>query len=228
MAYSNSFTFTPGLGDIVLYSYGLCGIRRTAILQEHMADAHMAANLLLADWSTKGVNLWQVSKATITLETGVGEYDVSSETLVMLDTYLTVPDGMDRIMLPVSRTEFASYPRKDQQGVPTVFWMDRQLPGSGVFHIWPVPDRDTYTLTYYFLSQAQDANYANAQQPAVPQEWLYAFATGLAEKLAMSWAPERLAFLSPIAEKAYDTASRSGVETATQYISPQIGGYYRN
>jgi hypothetical protein len=144
----------------------------------------------------------------------------------MLDTFVTV-DGRDRIMLPVSRTEYASYPNKEQQGVPTVFWMDRQLPGYGGIHIWPVPDRDGYVLTYYYLTQAQDANYANAQQPAVPQEWLYAFATGLAEKLAMSWAPERLAFLSPIAEKAYDTASRSGVETATQYIS-QIGGYYRN
>ena len=60
-----------------LYAFGLCGIRRTAILQEHMADAHIAANLLLADWSTKGVNLWQVSKITITCQ-GEATYDIAT------------------------------------------------------------------------------------------------------------------------------------------------------
>jgi hypothetical protein len=227
MTYSDKFNFALGLSDVTLYAYGLCGIRRSAILQEHMADAYIAANLLLADWSTKGVNLWQVSQISIILGQGAGIYDVPKEAIVMLDTFVTV-DGRDRIMLPISRTEYASYPNKEQQGVPTVFWMDRQLPGYGGIHIWPVPDRDGYILTYHYLTQAMNSGFVNDQQPPVPPEWLYAFATGLAEKLAMSWAPDRLAFLSPIAEKAYDTASRSGVETATQYISPQIGGYFRN
>lgn len=228
MAYSNSFTYSPGLGDLLLYAFGLCGIRRTAILQEHMADAHMAANLVLADWSTKGVNLWQVSKSTITLSEGEAAYEIATPALVMLDTYLTLPDGTDRIMLPVSRTEYASYPRKDAEGTPTVFWMDRQLPGNVTVYLWPVPNRDGLILNYYYLSQAQDADFTGGEQPAIPQEWLYAFATALAAMLAMSWAPERLAFLAPAAEKAYDTASRSGVETAQQYISPQISGYFRN
>jgi hypothetical protein len=225
---SGTYSYAPGLGDIVLYSYGLCGVRRTQILQEHMQDAHMASNLLLADWSLKGINLWQVDKIEIDLVEGQSTYNLDPDIVVMLDTYVTTgaPEALiDRIILPVGRTEYASYPNKEQQGFPTVFWMNRQL--APTVSLWPVPNGEQPTMVSYVLRQAQDADFDNAQTPAIPNVWLNAFAVGLAEKLAMSWAPERLAFLSGAAKAAYDAAAANNVETAQQYIAPQLGGYYR-
>src|SRR6478752_3950425 len=123
---SGTKTYAPSLGELVLYSYGLCGVRRTAILQEHMADAHVAANLLLADWSLKGINLWQVDKIVIPLVRGQATYDLEPSVVVMLDTYINLQQGSaltDSIILPVGRTEYASYPNKETIGRPTIFWM---------------------------------------------------------------------------------------------------------
>jgi hypothetical protein len=226
---SGTYDFAPSLGDLVLYAFGLCGVRRTAILQEHMADANIAANLVLSDWLNQGVNLWQVMQYTTSLTAGVSDYDVGSEVLAILDTYVTIgsyPNEIDRIILPVSRTEYSSYPNKAQRGFPTVFWYERVLP-FGTIHLWPVPDGNQIFLKFYALRQSQDANFINGQQPEIPYAWQYAFATALAEKLAVSWAPEKLAILAPIAAKAYATAAQANVETAQQYITPQLQGYFR-
>ena len=225
---SGTYTFNPSLGELVLYSYGLCGIRRAQILQEHMLDARIAANLVLADWLNEGVNLWQVEAITVPLVQGVAAYPVSANVLALLDAYVTFGPSFaptDRIILPVSRTEYASYPNKAQQGPPTVFWMDRVL--APPVTRWPVPDGQETSLTYYALRQAQDANLTSGQQVDVPYAWLSAFALALAEKLAMSWAPDKLAFLSPAAAKAYDIASRANIETASTFISPMLSGYFR-
>ena len=71
MALSGTFSFNPSMGDAVLYAYGLCGIRRAQVLQEHMVDARIAANLVLADWLNQGTNLWQVELVTQPLTQGV-------------------------------------------------------------------------------------------------------------------------------------------------------------
>jgi hypothetical protein len=228
MALSGTFGFNPSMGDAVLYAYGLCGIRRAQVLQVHMVDARIAANLVLADWLNQGTNLWQVELVTQTLTKGVSTYVVDPSILVLLDAYVTIgPPGppIDRVILPISRTEYANYPNKTQQGFPTVFWMNRIL--TPTVTLWPVPDGQTPTLSYYALQQAQDANFSNGQNVDIPYAWLNAFALGLAEKLAMSWAPDRLPMLSPAAAKAYDIAARAGVETASTYISPMLSSYYR-
>ena len=226
---SGTFTYSPSLGELVLYAYSLCGIRRTALTQEHMADAKTAVNLLLADWLNQGVNLWQVELVTIPLVQGTGTYTMDPSVFVILDGYVTVGTGVaatDRIILPIGRSEWASYPNKQQQGFPTVFWMDRLL--TPTVTLWPVPDGQEVSASFYCLQQAQDANYDSGQQPDVPYAWLKALAYGIAEGLCPIYAPERYAMIKPIAADAYDKAARAGIETAQQYIAPLIGGYYRS
>jgi hypothetical protein len=142
----------------------------------------------------------------------------------MLDTYVTL-NGTDRIILPISRTEYASFPNKLQRGVPTVFWHDRQI-DAPYFMIWPTPYEDM-TIFSFVLRQNQDVNFDNGQIPAIPTVWLNAFALGLAAKLALSWAPDRVAMLGPAADAAYAAAAANNVETAQQYIAPQLQGYFR-
>ena len=225
---SGSYAFAPSMGESVLYAYGLCGVRRTAITQQHMADANMATNMMLGRWGSQGVNLWAVDLQTITLQQGVATYPVPSNTVVMLDMYITQNSGysaIDRIILPISRTEYASYTNKSQQGFPTTAWFDRLL--SPTVTLWPVPDGTVSAFNYYRLRQNQDAVLANGQSIEIPNYFFEAFNLGLAYRLALSWAPERAPMLKPLADEAYQIAVNQNIETAQQYISPMIGSYYR-
>ena len=230
MATSGTYAYNPGLGEITLYAYNLIGIRNTAVLQEHMEAARMAANMMLSRWSNQGVNLWAVDLITTPLVTNQKTYSVDSNTVMILDAYVTDQNSganIDRIILPVSRTEYASYPNKDQQGFPTVFWFDRLL--SPTVTLWPVPNTDNgpSELKYYRVRRIQDSNLQNGEQVEIPYLWLEAFAYGLAQRLATIWAPDKVMMLKPMADEAYQIAADQNVETAQQYISPMISGYFR-
>jgi len=230
MATSGTYTFNPGLGELTLYAYNLIGVRNTAVLQEHMEAARMASNMMLSRWANQGVNLWTVDLQTVALVQGQTTYNVPSNTVVMLDAYVTIDNGqsdpIDRIILPISRTEYASYPNKEQQGFTTTFWFDRLL--APTVTLWPVPDgTSAQFLKYYRVRQIQDSNLQNGEQVEIPYLWMEAFAYGLAQRLATIWAPDKLMILKPMADESYQIAAMQNVETAQQYISPQISGYFR-
>lgn len=230
MTTSGTTAFNPALGSIVAYAFSRCGVRRTALIQEHFEDARMAANMVLADFANRGVNLWKVALVSQALTQGVATYPVDPSTVVMLDAYVSIPNGInggttDRLILPVSRTEYASYTNKSQQGAVTTFWNDRLL--APTVTLYQVPDGTQPTLNYYVLRQIQDAAFTNGQTVDVPYLWLKAFADALSVELAAIWAPDRLAFLQPMADKSYAFAADTGIETAQQYISPTISGYFR-
>jgi len=230
MTTSGTYTFNPSLGELTLYAYNLIGIRNTSIVQEHMESARMATNLLLASWSNRGVNLWAVDLVTTALVQGQATYNVDANTVVILDAYMRIDDGVndpiDRIILPISRTEYASYPNKEQQGFTTVFWFDRLL--SPTVTLWPVPDgTSAQYLKYYRVKRLQDANLQGGENVEIPYLWMDAFAFGLAVRLAQIWAPQMLMSLKPFADESYQIAADQNVETAQQYISPTISGYFR-
>ena len=228
MSTSGTYTFNPSLGELTVYAYQLIGVRPTALLQEHIDASRTATNMMFANWSNRGVNLWQVTSTTQALSQGTSQYSVAANTVVVLDAYVTVTSGgvsTDRIILPISRTEYASYPNKTQQGFPTVFWFDRLL--SPTITLWPVPDGNEASLTYYSVLRIQDANMNGTEQVDIPPIWLEAFAYGLAYRLAMIWAPDKALPLKAVADEAYEIAAAQNVETAQQYISPQISGYFR-
>ena len=111
MSTSGTYNFSPSLGELTLYAYNLIGVRNTAVLQEHMEAARMATNMMLARWANQGVNLWAVDLVTTALTTGTATYSVDSNTVMILDAYVVNDDSganIDRIILPISRTEYAS------------------------------------------------------------------------------------------------------------------------
>ena len=224
MATSGTYTFNPGLGEIVLYAYQNIGVRPAAILQEHMEVARMATNMMLSRFSNQGVNLWAVDLITTPLVQGTATYPVDANTVMILDAYI-VSDSIDRIILPISRTEYASYPNKAQQGFPTTFWFDRLI--SPTVTLWPVPDGSQTSLKYYRVRRLQDSNLQGGEQVEVPYLWLEAFADGLTYRLARIWAPQIAPALKAQADESYEIAAAQGIEQAQQYISPQLSGYWR-
>lgn len=230
MATSGTYTFNPSLGELTLYAFNLAGVRNTAVLQEHMESARMASNLMLARWSNQGVNLWAVDLVETPLVTDQATYNVDANTVMILDAYVQNDDSgayIDRIIMPVSRSEYAAYPNKEQQGYPTVYWFDRLV--SPTITLWPVPNVDNgpQTLKYYRVKRLQDSNMTGGEQVEVPYLWLEAFAYGLAFRLAQIWNPPLMPSLKPMADESYQIAAEQNIEQAQQYISPMVSGYFR-
>jgi hypothetical protein len=145
--------------------------------------------------------------------------------------------------MPVSRTEYSSYPNKTQQGFTTTFWFDRLTSGTDMVGpgnsqipvvtgpqvtLWPVPDGSSAQyLKYYRVVQGQTADYSNGQTVDIPFLWMEAFADGLAFRLAKIWSPQIAPALKAVADESYEIAASQNIETANFYVSPQISGYFR-
>ena len=225
MSTSGTYTFAPNLGDLVINAFAKCGIRRTELTNQHMSDARMEANLMMSDWAGDGINLWQVQSTTIPLIQGVSAYAIPSDRVFILDVYIT-QDGFDRLIFPISRSDYASLAQKTLQGYPTSFWYDRLIDPN--MYVWPVPDgTQVYTLTYYYMRQAMDSELTNGTQPEVPWYYLNAFADGMAARLAYIYAPDKVAMLQPKADKSWFRALQVGTENVPVTLNVGMRGYFR-
>ena len=144
---------------------------------------------------------------------------------IFLDVYIS-QDGFDRLIFPISRSDYVSLAQKNLQGYPTSFWYDRLIDPN--LYVWPVADQDSqYTLTYYYMRQAQDNELTNGTQPEVPWYYLNAFADGLAARLAYIYAPDRVSVLQPKYDKSWFRALQVGTENVPVTMNVQMRGYFR-
>lgn len=228
MATSNTYNFSLTNADVVASAYALLQIRRPALLAEHMIDARTQLNLLFSSWSNLQVNLFCVDLVSVTLTQGTATYAVDPSTIMILDAYISYTEGVnqDRLIFPISRTEFASYPDKTLQQTPSVFWFDRLL--APTITLWGVPDTSTaYILKYYRCYQNQDANIPSGETPAIPYRWLDACVTGLAARLAKIYKPELEDKREADATKAWNIAATQDTENVNLYIVPGLETYTR-
>ncbi len=170
-------------------------------------------------------NLWTVDLVTQTLTDGTATYNVDAKTVMILDAYITI-DSQDRLIFPMSRTEYASQPNKATPGAPTTFWFDRIL--APTITLWPVPDDSTVTLQYYRCSQNQDANLQSGETPAVPYRLLDAMVSGLAHRLARIYAPQLEQQRKQDAMEALAIAQTQDIESVPMTIMPQLSSYFRS
>lgn len=228
MTTSGTYTFNPSNGEIVLAAYARCKLRRTQLLLEHMMDARNECNLLLSEWSNLQVNLFKVDLVTQVLVPGIATYPVDPNTVMILDAYIQTGDDppIDRIIMPISRTEYASFTNKVTPGFPTVFWFDRLI--NPTITLWQPPDdQQIYTLKYYRCIQMMDAGVASGQTLDVPYRWLDAFVWGLAARLAQIYAPEEVDRLDAKAQRSWNIAATQDVENVPMSITPGMSGYWR-
>lgn len=229
MATSGTSTFNPSGGELLIAAFALCGVRRTALTAEHMADGRMFFNLLLGSYGADGPNLWRVDEVVETLVPGTATYSVAPTTVMILDAFIRTNAGeesqADRIIWPYSRTEYAATPNKTMQAPPTVYWFDRLL--APTITLWQTPDdQQVYELHYFRYSVIEDQNLSGGQNIDVPRWWMLALVFGLAELLATIYAPERKAAIGADATKYLREAREADTENVPFYIMPMISGYF--
>lgn len=230
MATSGTYTFNPDLGELVLYAFNLAGVRPNALTQAHMESARMAANLLNARWSGQDVNLWAVDLQAIPLVPGNNTYSVPANTIAILDAYVTNgaagASQRNRVILPISRSEYASYSNPNQRGQVTVYWFNKLLAPTITFYLTPNGGQDR-AVNYYRVRQLQDATLRGGLSPELPYYFLEAYALGLAQRLAMVWNPGAAAGLKTLADEAFEIAANQNTERANFYVSPMVSSYWR-
>ncbi len=203
-------------------------MRPTEILTNHIQQATMELNLLLAKMSNLQPNLWTVDLQSLPLTQGTASYSVPAETVMITDAYIRTGSGtstQDRIVWPLSRTEYASISNKTAEGTPTQFWYDRLISPTITFYL--VPDGNgPYTCYYYRVRQIQDALMSGPYNVEVPYLWLDALAAGLAHRLARIYAPQLEQIRKADADEAWSIAATNNVENVALNIIPGLGGYW--
>jgi hypothetical protein len=225
---SGTTSFSLSNASIAVAAFSRLQIRRTALLAEHLQDAYTETNLMLSKFSNLQVNLWTVDLVSVPLIQGQATYNVDPSTIQILDAYISFTGSTenDRLIFPVSRTEYASYPNKAATGTPSVFWYDRLI--NPTITLWYVPDAsNTYTLNYYRCVQVQDANLPAGETPDVPYRWLDCMVAELSYRLSRLWKPELEAVRKADAQEAWNVAASQDVENVQLTIAPGIDSYFR-
>lgn len=226
---SNEWTFDPALGELVIGAFSRCGIRRTELTQQHLSDARFEANMVQSDMTGDGVNLWQVELETTLLVAGQATYTVPDTTVFILDVYVRQNPGsgmpIDRLILPMSRSDYAAVANKDMQGFPTSYWWNQQL--EPTITLWPVPQQDGQELRYYRQLRAMDANNKNGTQVQIPYAAYDYFTWSLAERLAFIYAPDKIAMIGPRKAQAYQKYLQATTESTPVELDVQMRSYFR-
>lgn len=146
----------------------------------------------------------------------------------VITTQYNSGDPQDRILTPISRTDYAAQPDKIQQAPPTTFWYDRTAPISTIT-MWPVPDGNgPYVFFAYGMRRIQDAAATGGQTADVPYRFIDALCAEMAKRLARKYAPALVQALTLEAQESWGFAAEEDRERVQTFIVPDTSGYFRN
>lgn len=225
MATSGTKTFKLSIADTIEEAYELAGLElRTGYDAE---TARRSLNIMFADWSNRGVNLWTIEQVSTTLTTGTASYTLNAYDIDIVSAVVKVTDssgsstdlGVERI----GRTEYLNIPDKTIKGRPTQIFLDRQT--TPVLKVWPTPDDvSTYTLVANTIQRIDDASASN-QDPEVPSRFIPCMASGLAYYLALKKNPEKAGIMKQQYEQDFQLAAQEDRNRASLHLTPARSSY---
>ena len=216
MATSGSRDFNMDVGEIVEEAYERCGLEvRTGY---DARTARRSLNLMFADWANRGLNLWTVKQATITLTLGQAQETLGADVVDILEVVLR-RDGTDYEIDRISRGEYATLPNKTTQGRPSQFYFDRQI--QPVINLWAVPENSTDQIVYYYVQRIDDAD-TLVNTTDMPFRFYPCMVAGLAYYIGMKRAPERLQYLKAVYEEEFQRAADEDEDRVALKLQPSM------
>ena len=132
----------------------------------------------------------------------------------------------DRLILPMSRSEYASIANKYQPGFPTTYWYDKTL--SPQLYLWPIPQATiTGGLQYYVQKRPDDAKLGNGTQVDILYEVYDYFVWSLSERLAFIYAPDKVQLIAARKQVAYQKYLQATTENVPITLNVGLRGYFR-
>ena len=213
-----SYSFVPAFDDLLTEAWERCGLSPSIMNGDTLRSARRSFQLMFIDWTNRGANLWQIPQVTVATTPGQPTIALTPEIVDVLQATVSV-NGQDLTMTPLGRDEYMSIPVKTTTTRPTQYWVARVLPAPLVY-LYPTPDQ-AYTITASCLRQPQDV-LSLSSGPDAPVLWAEAITAGLAARLAVKFAPERLQLLKADAGDAYRMAAGENRERAPLRIAPRM------
>lgn len=229
MTTSSTYSYALSNADVMIEGFARCGIRRTSLLAEHIADGRNAVNLAMVKFSNLIPNLFAEEQYTLPLVAGTTTYSLPARAVMILSCFIRTGSGateQDRILAPVSQYEYASFPNKASQGFPSIYWFYRASSPTVSFYLTP-DDNQTYTAYFQFARQLQDANLPGGETPDVPYLFLDALCAEVAYRLSRVYAPDKEAMRKQDAAEAWTVAATTNVENVNLNVRPALTGYYQ-
>lgn len=225
MATSGTATFNPEIVEIVEEAYERCGLELRSGYD--LKTARRSLDIMAAEWSNKGINLWTVEAGTLSLTTGTATYTLPADTIDLLETVIRTGSGSDQQDLSINRISVSTYatiPNKNNQGRPIQIYVDRQA--TPKVSVWPTPDSSaTYTLAYWRLRRIEDAGRAGSNTYDVPSRFIPCLVAGLAYHIATK-RPEvgldRVTFLKAAYDEQFTLAADEDRDKSSIQFAPNI------
>ena len=224
MATSGTATFNIDLSEIVEEAFERAGSEmRTGY---DLRTARRSLNLLFADWSNRGVNMFTFEQGTVPLVQGQATYALPADTVDLLEHVIRTGAGdaatqVDLTITRISVSTYATLPNKLQQARPIQVWIERL--NTPQFTVWPIPDgSQSYQFVYWRMRRIQDAgNGVNTMD--MPFRFIPCMVAGLAYYLAMKvpGGMERLGVLKEQYDTAWQIASDEDREKASVRFVPR-------
>jgi hypothetical protein len=226
MATSGTATFNLDLNEYVEEAFERCGAElRTGY---DLRTARRSLNLLFADWSNRGINMWTIEQGQQVLTAGTNTYTLPADTVDLIEHVIRTGAGnvstqTDLTITRISVSTYSSIPNKLQQARPIQVYINRQA-AAPQFTVWPTPDNSqTYTFVYWRLRRIQDAGAGGTYTQDIPFRFLNALVSGLAYYLSMKipGAMERMQVLKAQYDQDWDLASTEDREKAAVRFVPR-------
>ena len=183
MATSGTRTFSLDVATAIEEAYELAGLE--ARTSYDAVTARRSMNIMFADWSNRGVQMWEISKVELTLTEGDNDYSINAYDVDILDAYIqrSVNDIVtDYAIDRIDRNEYVGIPNKATKARPTEFWLERLK--TPVIHLYPTPENSTDKLIYYVWQRIQDST-ASVNDVDIPSRFMPPLVSGLAYYLCL-------------------------------------------
>jgi hypothetical protein len=225
MASSGTSTFNLNIDEVIDEAYERCGL--TTNSGYDLKRARRNLNILLSEWSNRGLNLWKVENKEQALTAGTISYATPSNCNDVLEAYVSTGAGNSATITDVSltkidRSAYAALPNKGSTGQPSQYYVDRQI--NPQIYLYQAPDAVTYTyLKYYYIARIEDAG-AYTNTPDAPYRFLPCMVAGLSYYLSFFKAADRTQMLKLAYEDEMKRALDEDGSRTSLYITPQT--YY--
>tara|TARA_R110002012_G_C11273292_1_gene569727 strand:- start:27 stop:569 length:543 start_codon:yes stop_codon:yes gene_type:complete len=176
---------------------------------------------MFADWSNRGIQMWEVTKIELSLIEGTNEYTINSFDIDVLDAYVERTVGgvvTDYPLDRIDRNEYISIPNKATKSRATEFWLERQK--SPVIHLYPTPENSTDKLIYYVWRTIEDAA-ASVNSVDIPTRFMPCLVSGLAYYLCIKKNVQKLPVIQELYERDLANALRYDEDRSNIRLVPK-------
>lgn len=221
MPTSGTAIFNPSIDIIIEEAFERAGSELRSGYD--LKSARRSLDIMSAEWSNRGFNLWTVEQGTIALVANDAEYNLPNDTIDLIEFVVRTGSGanqVDQTLTRIGVNQYASIPTKTQTGLPLQIYVNRSTTTPTVT-FWPVPQDASYTFVYWRMRRIQDTGAASNTMD-VPSRFIPAMVAGLAYYIAMKKPDlmDRLPFLKAEYEEQFRLAYEEDRERIPLRIIP--------